>query len=203
MMPNLPLFDVPARRLVLFGVGFHPVVRNASLDLNNKTMKKLLGPTYSAWAYRSKLNFKAQRDYWFESPCLNRRTLGTRGSEGQVIWVPPHFKPTIGRYDDSNERGRNFSLDSARYFGEDCGTPGIPTLDFDEPTRAAARLLCRGSGRCATVDSYVSQKACKLVLRDSCRDASWVTNDGVHWGQTINVVKAQLLLAYLDHAGAT
>ena len=114
-----------------------------------------------------------------------------------MLWVPPHFKVSIGRYDESNERGHNFSQATARFFQEECG--GIPTLDFEEPTRAAARLLCRPV--CGTMKDYIAQKKCKLMLRDTCEDATLITHDGFHWGQAVNVLKAQLLLAYLAGEG--
>ena len=196
---DVPIADVPRNRLVLHGVGVHPVTRNFSLDINNATMKKLSGGvTHSLWAFRSKLNFPVQRDYWWKRPCERQQSPRARASLGRAIWLPPHFRVAIGRYDDSNTRARNFSASTARYFMEECG--GIPTLSIDEPTRAAARLLCR-AGCEQDVSNYVSQKHCKLVFRDTCADASWVTHDGYHWNSAVNLLKVQLLLAYLAGEG--
>ncbi|KAL1508386.1 hypothetical protein AB1Y20_004496 [Prymnesium parvum] len=199
-MGHLPLIEVPQGRLILHGIGSHPVIRNASIDLNNSTVKKQSGlGTYSLWAYQSKQNFPAQRDFWWNSTCSKRQKVIGQAqgrSMGQVIWIPPHFKAAIGRYDDSNDRGIRFAEETANYFEHDCG--GIPTLDFTEPTRAAAALLCRPKS-CENNGemTYQRQKDCKFVVRDTCEDASWITFDGYHWGAQINLLKAQLVLAYL------
>ena len=197
---DLPFASVRPNELVLHTVGVHPLLRNESTDFNNATMKKIYKFTYSYWAWRAKLDFPAQRHYWWTRPCKQRqRVLAKHNLSGRVIWIPPHFKVAVGRYDESNERSHNFSQESAHFFQNECG--GIPTLDFEEPTRAAARLVCRPSRCDGPIGDYTAQKKCKLVVRDTCEDATHITHDGFHWGQAVNVLKAQLLLAYLAAEG--
>lgn len=190
---DLPIVAVASGQLVLFGIGVHPVLTDPSRDLNNASMKKLAGSTWTAWAYRSKQLFPVQRDVFLRRPCEKRRH-GKRGN-GRVLWLPGTFRVMVGRYDDSNERGARFAAESARYLDEECD--GVPTLNFIEPTRAAGQLMCRPAECDARVASYETQKSCKLIMRETCEDASSVTFDGYHWGVGVNSLKVQAVLAWL------
>jgi hypothetical protein len=115
------------------------------------------------------------------------------GSPHHFVWVPPHYKMSVGRADETNGRILQFLVDSARFFAEQ----GAHTLNTYSLTEASSQHLCRS---CDPPDAFVDAlRSCRYFATTSTRTAAACeptveTWDGFHYGRDINIMKANLLL---------
>jgi hypothetical protein len=98
------------------------------------------------------------------------------------LWVPPHFRISVGRHDESNERGLQFLLESHAFFAY----LHTPTINLYRFTREAVKFFCR-----SPVSSFRHQD--QFFERENCR-GTLETWDGFHFGRVINIWKAHMVL---------
>lgn len=114
------------------------------------------------------------------------------GTNDYFLHLAPHYKIRIGRWDESNPRAKVFGEESAQFFAK-LNAWTLPTYEL---TRTAVPFLSfvsdDGDCRAATnrTQGYYDQQTCEPTLE------TW---DGYHFGQGINLMKANLVFHWLQH----
>ena len=153
------------KTLHVYGVGNHPATGGHS---NAKRLGILNVEAYNSTKWKA---FQ-ENEFW--------------GKGDYLLWLPPHFKMSIGRADENNQRALQFMKESHGFFSK----MGAATLNTYSMTKAATRFLYRASlsPPNATQDNkhgYFSRETCEPI------SDTW---DGYHYTRTINVWKAHLVL---------
>jgi len=152
------------KTLHVYGNGCHPATgRHSNVErlgiLNVEAYKS------SKW-----LSFQ-EKEFW--------------GKGDYLLWLPPHFKMSIGRADENNQRALQFMKESHELFSK----LGASTLNTYSMTKAATRFLYRGdlppNATKGENQGYFSCETCELI------SDTW---DGYHYARTINVWKSHLVL---------
>jgi hypothetical protein len=113
------------------------------------------------------------------------RTLNESYFRGQghcMIWRPPHFKISIGRTDETNERALAFLKESHDFFAD----LNAQTLNTFSMTKAVANFLC-------LLCNWNTFPSCEYLEQRTCK-RSTVTYDGFHYTRQIDLWKARLVL---------
>ena len=147
----------------LYGVGNHPA-NGGSITMLNAT------------AYQSRRWQTFDRPFFW-------------GQHAYMVWVPPHYKLSILKWQDNNDRAQNFLYESARWFAQ----WRVPTLNFFHLTMEAVPKFCRHCPVNAT-----GGHQCNYYDKETCQ-ATFETFDGYHFGRSINLYKAHLALFHLEH----
>jgi hypothetical protein len=112
------------------------------------------------------------------------------GENHLFLWLPTHYKLSIFRTVELNERALDYMIDSDEFFSS-LGASSVNTFSM---TEAAARFLyqvCPNDQR----NSHFG-KDCVFHSRETCNltNETW---DGYHYARSINVWKMQLILNQL------
>lgn len=159
-----------SKTLILYGVGNHPVYPQPYGTLRHTILN---ADEYIQGRWESV--YKTPR-FW--------------GTNNILMWVPPHYKLSIGALDETNVRAVQFLQGSARFFQG----LGVPTLSTFRMTEDASRFLCR---KC-NYDNFTNAKvSCDYGCRETCQ-ASLETWDGYHYGRDINIWKSHMALNLLE-----
>ena len=153
--------------LILYGVGNHAAFPQHK----------------SPWRHKI-LNFQA---YYQERWSKVFTTPKFYGANNTLIWVPPHYKMTIGQLDETNVRALDFLQETADYFGQQFS---VPTLNTYTLTEHANDYLCRN---CDYDHFRDGKRSCTYYERESCQESD-ATMDGYHYGRDINLWKAQMVM---------
>lgn len=161
-----------SKTLILYGVGNHPVYPQKYGTLRHTILN---ADKYIRGRWESVYNNKT-RQFW--------------GANNTLIWVPPHYKISIGALDETNVRAAQFLQESAAFFQRF----GVPTLSTFRMTEDATRFLCR---KC-NYDNFTNAKvSCDYGCRETCQP-SLETWDGYHYGRDINIWKSHMVLNLLE-----
>lgn len=159
------------RTLYLYGVGCHP--NRAPMPYDTFRQGILNASAYQDTRWNKYYN---ESFFW--------------GQQNEFVWIPPHYRLSIGRIDETNERSLTFMLETSRYFQ----AKGAWTLNTYSLTEAASLYLCR---TCDPPEVFQDAKrSCRYSSRESC-EPTQETFDGFHYGRDINIIKARLLLKLL------
>jgi hypothetical protein len=159
-----------AKTLHIFGVGSHA-------PNNRQSPNERLG-ILNATAYKQKSPQMAN---------MNRPYFW--GSHDPFIWMPPHYKLSIGRHDETNQRARAFVQETHTMFA----SMQVPTVNTYTLTEQTSDFFCRNCVRRDANKALNAAKECTYYERKACKQTR-ETWDGYHYGQTINIHKANLLL---------
>jgi hypothetical protein len=112
------------------------------------------------------------------------------GDGHYFIWVPPHFKLSIGRHDETNQRALSFLKESHELFAKF----QAPTFNSFTLTKRAIPFFCRKCERQTNASHPLNPSVeCEYYERETCQTTK-ETWDGFHYGRALNTWKAHLLL---------
>jgi hypothetical protein len=170
-------FPNRGKTLQLYGIGNH---RPYPSDGQHDDLIARLGILNSS-------AFKAYRWNGFVKPYSG-------GEDGRhLIWIPPHYKLSIGRFDESNQRALEFLQESHDFFTQGNHTGTLNTYSL---TKGAVPFFCRS---CKAWDSTGSlYPPCEYFVRDTC-ERTLETWDGFHFGRGLNTWKAHLALSHFQN----
>jgi hypothetical protein len=163
------------KTLYLYGIGNHALSRNA------KYSDRLAILNAEAYANHFHWSNLSEPYYW--------------GEDGHhLIWIPPHYKLSISRFDESNQRALDFMKESHDILSNVRHTGTLNTYSL---TREALAFFCR-SCEGTISNSNGRFPKCKYFVRDACEETR-ETWDGYHFGRGINTWKAHLALGHLQN----
>jgi hypothetical protein len=166
-VPRIESVTGRGKTLHIYGVGNHPP------DGDRSAYGRLGTLNVTAWKDK-KWNQQMNEPFFW-------------GAGHYFIWVPPHFKFSIGRPDESNQRGLRFLKESHDFFA----SLEAPTLNTYTLTEQAMPFFCRKCDPTKPFPNILHE--CKYYERGTC-ELTGETWDGFHYGRAMNVWKAHLAL---------